>query len=242
METVETRTGPQENAPMLTYTSLCNDPFRTRSGETNDCGVIASAVVTGLSYEETHRIMAAKGRKPRKGTRMQWIHGICNAQGFETIDITAKVIAWGGRTNITVERVLRTHLATHKVLVLQSGGHHIGGFDGERLQDWAAGRAKRITRVLLVLPKGADKPLSLVLGWTGDKAPAPLGTKRRNAAQFRQHAVQVYNGDGEWLTYRSVRAAFAALNLPDAKHQAFRLVLKRERRADFGSWQFRLVD
>jgi len=56
------------------------------------------------------------------------------------------------------------------------------------------------------------------------RAAAPEdGTAARSAPKGTHHQVRVGND-----VYRSTRAAFAALGLPDKEHQKFRLLLKRE--------------
>ena len=46
--------------------------------------------------------------------------------------------------------------------------------------------------------------------------------------------------DGE--EYRSVAEAFTALGLPMNKHQAFRRLLKANRKAEFGGYEFEIVE
>ena len=55
-------------------------------------------------------------------------------------------------------------------------------------------------------------------------------------ARHKQHNVRV--GDKE---YKSVAAAFAALGLPMWKHQAFRKLLKAQKRAEFEGHVFEIV-
>ena len=55
-------------------------------------------------------------------------------------------------------------------------------------------------------------------------------------ARHKQHAV-VVNGQ----RYKSVAAAFAALNLPMHKHQAFRKKLKVDRKAEFDGIVFEIA-
>jgi hypothetical protein len=57
------------------------------------------------------------------------------------------------------------------------------------------------------------------------------------AARRKRHAVRA-----QGITYRSVREAFKALGLPDAKHQAFRKVLATEGTGTFGDIAFKVVD
>jgi hypothetical protein len=51
-----------------------------------------------------------------------------------------------------------------------------------------------------------------------------------------QNQVRV-NGE----KYRSVAAAFIALNLPISKHQTFRKILKKQKTATFEKFEFELV-
>lgn len=55
-------------------------------------------------------------------------------------------------------------------------------------------------------------------------------------ARHKQHGVKV--GD---QTYKSVAAAFVALNLPMHKHQSFRKKLKVEKKAEFDGHVFEIV-
>ena len=55
-------------------------------------------------------------------------------------------------------------------------------------------------------------------------------------ARHKQHGVKVGNE-----TYKSVAAAFVALNLPMHKHQSFRKKLKVEKKAEFDGHVFEIV-
>jgi hypothetical protein len=117
--------------------------------ETNDCCVRAITVVTGKTYEEVHAVCARHGRRPRKGMYdHQWI-GALRTLGFDIVNRTDEVRRAGGKTTISVGRVLPT-----KPFIVHTN-RHLSGWDGMELVDWAHNRRKVVNAVYEVVSKAA---------------------------------------------------------------------------------------
>lgn len=150
------------------YQSLRKDSISF--GERRDCAVIATAVVTGVSYKEAHQILGLFGRKDKDGTPVDVTNRAISALGFKIIHHKGWVPGQlpDGRSNylyrtpppgsplrkaktyISAQRVLSRHFRGRKFLLRVNG--HIAGFDGEQVQDWAAGRRHRILEIIEVVP------------------------------------------------------------------------------------------
>jgi hypothetical protein len=148
------------------YQSLRKDSIAL--GEKRDCAVIATAVVTGVSYKEAHRALSANGRKDRDGTEMRITTRAIEDLGFHCTVLKGWQLATlhDGRKNfvhvtpppghrlhkaktyLSAQRVLSRHFRGRKFLLRVNG--HIAGFDGEQVQDWAAGRRHRIIEIIEV--------------------------------------------------------------------------------------------
>jgi len=198
-----------------------------RLNETNDCAVKAVCIAAEVDYEAAHAALKVQGRKNRKGAQL---HMIINA--VESLTGNRPIL-----NHLSQRRTVKT--LTRKEPRLKRGNwialtknHALAVVDGV-VEDWTAERGNLVNRLIEVVPNktAAPKP-------TQPKPTQPTQPKSAptNAAQFVQNKVKA-NG----VIYRSVRQAFAHLNLEDKKHQAFRLILKRDRVATFGGYTFEII-
>ena len=121
------------------------------SGETNDCTVKALALATGISYQEAHQELAARGRKRGKGTNFFGVTEAIQARGFEV-------------TRVSPESFIRRYPKSHQILqnitthhperfnrvwrdghtyLCSVGGHCLTVINGTT-HDWTRGHAKRV--------------------------------------------------------------------------------------------------
>lgn len=68
-------------------TLVVDDPLR--SGEHNDCAVVAHANVCAVQYKEAHATLAACGRRPRRGTDVS-----ATVQAFESAKRRGQIAKW----------------------------------------------------------------------------------------------------------------------------------------------------
>ncbi len=132
-------------------------PDRAKLNETNDCTVVATAAVCGVSYEEAHAACAKLGRKPRKGMpHLKYIEAI-KSLGFEVELVPAeKFIAKYPGNHKNLKSITTHHPARFNNVwrdggryILNSRGHVSACINGE-LHDWAVGRMKRVMYVYRV--------------------------------------------------------------------------------------------
>ena len=115
---------------------------------TNDCGVIAAAVVTGCSYREAYLACKAEGRPDGKGMYTPDLIRAINRLGFRCI-VTA--LENKARTVASMEKYLYKHRRGEKFLITVR--RHFCAFNGVKIADWTAGRRHRIEWVYCVVPK-----------------------------------------------------------------------------------------
>ena len=128
-------------------------------GEKNDCAVKAVAVVCGVSYEEAHAVLKAKGRKEGQGTAIVTIREAVKAFGK-----TPR--SWGhGEVQDMISRYPGVHknlkkITTHHPVrfkkvwseeitdpVLIFTNNHVAAYRDGQLHDWSIGRALRALNV-----------------------------------------------------------------------------------------------
>lgn len=139
---------------------------RAKLNETNDCTVVATAAVCGISYEEAHAACAKFGRKARKGMkRPQYLEAI-KSLGFvvETVsmrDIIAKYP--GNHKNL---KSITTHHPARFNNVWRDGNNyllnqkaHVSACVNGELHDWAVGRMKRVIFAYKVTKIGGGTPM-----------------------------------------------------------------------------------
>lgn len=111
------------------------------AGEHNDCTVIATALVTGWSYEDARRYTAELGRKPRSGFRTALIAGALERDGFGVTPVPAARAGGAQYTMTTIGRRYRS--GRYFVRVKQ----HVAALIDGQVLDWTAGRRHRVTHV-----------------------------------------------------------------------------------------------
>jgi hypothetical protein len=136
-------------------------------GETNDCAVIALAVVTSRSYAECHKVLADLGRKPRKGTFRYMQEQALNILGFKFVchytkfissDFKKKIIDSYPETynpkNLTVKQISMFPKAwSHYDSLMVFTDRHVSGVKNGKVCDWAEDKSKHIQSVWVVTPK-----------------------------------------------------------------------------------------
>lgn len=135
-------------------------------GESNDCSVVALAVVTGLSYKLCHKALSDAGRVPRRGVQYHKIISSLELLGFKLSNIiyfkNTRPFASGFQKelfdrypplyrpkNITTKHFkmlpqVFSHLK-NPYLVFSNG--HVSGFINGELHDWAANKSPRVTEM-----------------------------------------------------------------------------------------------
>jgi len=116
--------------------SVCQ--FSEMLKETKDCAVKAVAMATGVHYVDVHSLMAANGRKTRKGTLNSITYKVLRHLGFKWTGVKFQA-----RTIRTLEREFKHRPGTYLVWVRQ---HILVMKDGEVI-DWTKNRQYRIQRV-----------------------------------------------------------------------------------------------
>ncbi len=104
-------------------------------GETNDCAVKAVAIVTNTPYKVVHKMMAKRGRKPRKGT---YIH--------TTLAVLKDLGVWVERNDklfksSTINQ-LKHELPKKGRFLVRTSSHILACVNGE-VCDWTDGRRHR---------------------------------------------------------------------------------------------------
>ena len=125
--------------------------------ETNDCAVIATAIVVGLTYKDAHRLFEQVGRKHRSFTLNTQIDQALKLLNIKTQNVTVQYrIRLGAKTIRTLGRVM----ADRKDVYLAYTYDHIMAIKDGVIHDWLDGRLHRITRVVKLKgpKKRATKP------------------------------------------------------------------------------------
>jgi hypothetical protein len=138
-------------------------------GETNDCGVKALAVITGLPYEVCHQTLKSLGRKDRKGT--------FNWQMWKALDIL-------GFCYQKIEcpfnglRSLGRNLPDNGAFLIHATKHYVGAKDGQ-IHDWSEGRCLRIQGVYQIFKKGEVQNIHVF------KTPEKTGRTRQTRILYK---------------------------------------------------------
>ena len=112
--------------------------------ETNDCAVIAIAIVAGLTYRDAHSLLEIVGRKPRSLTLSTQIEQALKLLNTETRDVTKQYRTLGAKTIRTLGRVM----ADRKGVYLAYTHDHIVAIKDGAIHDWLDGRLHRIVWVV----------------------------------------------------------------------------------------------
>lgn len=72
------------------WNSLYVDMKRDKGNlaESNDCAVIALAMVCGVPYKKAHHLCAKRGRMPNKETTLHIIQWVLHERRLKTVDVT----------------------------------------------------------------------------------------------------------------------------------------------------------
>lgn len=170
----------------MTHTkdTLSSDSQQHR--ETNDCSVLAAAVVTGLSYDVVHAAMKGRGRRNGRGfIRVLWEKAI-NDLGFDCIDVSDQ---FRGRTMRTLCRELRRRPSTEKYLIHVR--RHVAGWNGVELVDWTKGRLKRVEYILKVIPRNSAPSVVKSMRGTFKKTIVTKHPIENIAIEMRRTAFEV---------------------------------------------------
>ncbi len=143
---------PKTTGKTRAYLLMQNDAGL--SDERNDCTVKALALATGISYQEAHSDLAARGRKHGKGLNNWDLRQAIKARGFGLIHLSPYLFidrypkSHQILQNITThhpERFNRVWCDGHTYM-FSCRGHVLIVRDGENL-DWTKGTAKRVLRI-----------------------------------------------------------------------------------------------
>ena len=113
--------------------------------ETNDCGVRALALATGLSYAKAHGLLKAEGRLDRKGTKTTQIERALRVAKIEFAIISTMICdsARGFRIRrLSLDRITRQYCQgryivitnTHGMALIDGTIHDNGNIKGPRSQ------------------------------------------------------------------------------------------------------------
>jgi hypothetical protein len=108
-----------------------------QKAEKSDCTVIALAVVAKMPYNKAHSILEQHGRPAGKS-----VHSDIWISAYKSAGLELKPIDLNNKTVGSVESELAQHYAGQKVLLHTRG--HIAAWDGNVIQDWSRGSARRI--------------------------------------------------------------------------------------------------
>lgn len=129
--------------------------------ENNDCAVVAATVATTEPYEKVHGIMAAKGRRARKGTPMWITKATLDVLGFDMIEVDPRSFTdrYPGShkrlRNVTThhpERFSKVWTDGNTYL-LRTAGHILAVVNGVNV-DWTKGKALRVRTIYRVVKRG----------------------------------------------------------------------------------------
>ena len=121
--------------------------------ETNDCGVIATAIAFGVSYKEAHAAYKRAGRKACKGVHYYQIEGAMEVISRDTgikfkhydFERRAKVANKANVNRLTFNNVIRG-LNKRKSYVVVGIGHMVALKNG-RICDWSEGTRHHVENI-----------------------------------------------------------------------------------------------
>jgi hypothetical protein len=142
-----------------------------RRGEHNDCAVVMTSLVTGVSYHETLALFTKYGRKPKHGTPFNITKWVLWGLGIKLANITKHIAS---PTVATIEHELYqiTQKVGPRVFVVITSGHILCFKDG-KIQDWTKDRQHRVLRVFVAKEKSESdvaplKPNCLASGFNSE--------------------------------------------------------------------------
>jgi hypothetical protein len=108
------------------------------AGEKNDCAVVAIAIACQVEYRLAHYLLKKRGRKYRRGTRMNDIVHVVKLLGYRLTPVPVK--------SKTVRTLGREMVNTEGHYFVRATGHVLAIVDGS-VQDWTSNRLKRVLGV-----------------------------------------------------------------------------------------------
>jgi hypothetical protein len=130
---------------MIGYKALATHPAREQLRETNDCGVLALALLCDVSYARAHQVLSDLGRKHRKGTSFPKMASAANELGYKfSNDCQPFELKTVGSLPYTMSR----KGMTGRYLVWAT--RHWAAYIDGRLEDWSKGSRKRVLAVYKV--------------------------------------------------------------------------------------------
>lgn len=130
------------------FLSLKGETFKR--GEDNDCTVIATSVVTGWSYNKSHKVMANEAnRKKGQGAYYEiWMKRYMKYHGFEYQEVDLKPIIKKKGSGLTGKTVAQWLPKRGRFIVMMRG--HVAAIKAGKLHDWTQDRKNRVLRVYKV--------------------------------------------------------------------------------------------
>jgi hypothetical protein len=132
----------------------------SKLSETNDCAVVALAVVTGLEYDVCHAALKKAGRIDGRGTYREHTEAALLALGFRITrfghsDIQRMIATYPGvhcnLKSITTHHPRRfAHCFAGFKTSLWFSETHVAAFKDNQLHDWSVNRALRIKTIWIV--------------------------------------------------------------------------------------------
>lgn len=144
---------------MEKYSSLINND--RVSGETNDCTVVATSLVTGLPYGLVHKAFADAGRKPRGGCnrsvqRIAWKslgYEVAFSVGAKKFKIDSGISSLKKGRFLSAKQINEHYEEYFKYwppFLVYCSGHVAAVVDG-KLQDWTATKGnKRFYKIVFL--------------------------------------------------------------------------------------------
>lgn len=123
------------------FAALRNSVARNALGERNDCTVIATSIVTGVSYAEAHAALKHQGRRNGHGThpvQYQLAIGLLSGDICKEFPTEARTVR-----KLAIE--LAKYPRTSRFLVVVRG--HVLAFAEGRVQDWTRERLHHVRTV-----------------------------------------------------------------------------------------------
>ncbi|ASD50550.1 hypothetical protein FDI24_gp016 [Acidovorax phage ACP17] len=129
-------------------------------GERNDCTVIATSIVCGVSYEVAHAALEKFGRKPGVGAAPAVYLAAVKSLGFTVEKADLKVflnkIPRGGKCLTSNTAARFPHIFEGQPPMMVSTKDHCFAIVDNKVHDWAAGRQLRIRQIWFVRPKDSQ--------------------------------------------------------------------------------------
>lgn len=123
-------------------------------GETNDCSVFAVAIGCAVDYDMAHYALEAQGRRKGHGAYTWQIMKAIQDLGYAVQDLTQPARKLGGKTLLTLQRVMaHPQMPLGRYVIITSS--HAVGWDGTAILDWATETRKRVTQVWRITKPGA---------------------------------------------------------------------------------------